>query len=86
MWRPGMGAETSGISAAAALRPARYGLQPGCRADLVVIAASGVPEAIASHPERLLVAQRACRERGNGQWSRPLGMNVSGRRLGLAAG
>ncbi len=42
-------------SAAAALELPHYGLSPGCRADLVVIAASSVPEAIASHPERLLV-------------------------------
>ncbi len=42
-------------SAAEVLGIADYGLQPGCRADLVVIAANSVPEAVASHPERLLV-------------------------------
>lgn len=41
--------------AAAALGLTDYGLAPGCRADLVVIAAGGVPEAIAAHPRRLLV-------------------------------
>ncbi|AKU98348.1 Cytosine deaminase [Labilithrix luteola] len=42
-------------SAAAALGLTDYGLKPGCRADLVAIAASSVPEAIAAHPQRLLV-------------------------------
>lgn len=42
-------------SAAAALGLADYGLKPGCRADLVVVAARSVPEAVASHPERMLV-------------------------------
>lgn len=41
--------------AAAALGLTGYGLAPGDRADLVVIAADGVPEAVAAHPERLLV-------------------------------
>ncbi|WP_405911746.1 amidohydrolase family protein [Streptomyces sp. NBC_00963] len=41
--------------AAAALGLAGYGLAPGCRADLVVVAAGGVPEAVAAHPRRLLV-------------------------------
>ncbi|MGW1836024.1 amidohydrolase family protein [Streptomyces sp. NPDC002067] len=41
--------------AAAALGLTGYGLAPGDRADLVVIAAGGVPEAVAAHPERLLV-------------------------------
>ncbi|MFD0065332.1 amidohydrolase family protein [Streptomyces sp. NPDC056637] len=41
--------------AAAALGLTDYGLAPGCRADLVVIAAGGVPEAVAAHPRRLLV-------------------------------
>jgi len=42
-------------SAAEVLGITDYGLHPGCRADLVVVAASSVPEAVASHPERLLV-------------------------------
>ncbi|MFD4710699.1 amidohydrolase family protein [Streptomyces sp. NPDC058430] len=41
--------------AAAALGLTDYGLAPGCRADLVVIAAGGVAEAVAAHPRRLLV-------------------------------
>ncbi|SCF57680.1 amidohydrolase family protein [Streptomyces sp. Ncost-T10-10d] len=41
--------------AAAALGLSDYGLAPGNRADLVVIAAGGVPEAVAAHPQRLLV-------------------------------
>ncbi|MEU6658778.1 amidohydrolase family protein [Streptomyces sp. NPDC046821] len=41
--------------AAAALGLTDYGLTPGCRADLVVIAASSVQEAVAAHPRRLLV-------------------------------
>ncbi|WP_251076450.1 amidohydrolase [Streptomyces benahoarensis] len=41
--------------AAAALGLTGYELAPGDRADLVVIAADGVPEAVAAHPERLLV-------------------------------
>ncbi|OBB31365.1 hypothetical protein A5792_16195 [Mycolicibacterium peregrinum] len=41
-------------------RPARsgladYGVQPGSRADLVVIAAANPAEAVAGHPERVLV-------------------------------
>ncbi|WP_434348031.1 amidohydrolase family protein [Myxococcus virescens] len=42
-------------SAAEVLGITDYGLHPGCRADLVVIAAGSVPEAVAAHPERLLV-------------------------------
>lgn len=42
-------------SAATVLGLTDYGLRPGCRADLVVIAAGGVPEAVAAHPERLWV-------------------------------
>jgi cytosine/creatinine deaminase len=42
-------------SAAAALGLADYGVQPGNRADLVVIAAANPAEAVAGHPERLLV-------------------------------
>ncbi|MEV0668930.1 amidohydrolase family protein [Mycobacterium sp. NPDC050441] len=42
-------------TAATALGLADYGLQPGNRADLVVIAASNPAEAAAGHPERLLV-------------------------------
>lgn len=42
-------------SAAAALGLADYGLEPGNRADLVVIAATNPAEAVAGHPERLLV-------------------------------
>lgn len=42
-------------SAATALGLTDYGLQPGNRADLVVIAASNPAEAVAGHPERLLV-------------------------------
>ncbi len=42
-------------SAATALGLADYGLQPGNRADLVVIAAANPAEAVAGHPERLLV-------------------------------
>ncbi|MFF2503056.1 amidohydrolase family protein [Streptomyces sp. NPDC058067] len=41
--------------AAAALGLADYGIAPGCRADLVVVAAGSVPEAVAAHPRRLLV-------------------------------
>ncbi|MFF9479585.1 amidohydrolase family protein [Streptomyces sp. NPDC014733] len=41
--------------AAAALGLSGYGLAPGDRADLVAVAAGGVPEAVAAHPERLLV-------------------------------
>ncbi|MFE4337117.1 amidohydrolase family protein [Streptomyces sp. NPDC056831] len=41
--------------AAAALGLSDYGLAPGNRADLVVIAAGCVPEAVAAHPQRLLV-------------------------------
>ncbi|REE71465.1 cytosine deaminase [Rhodococcus wratislaviensis] len=41
--------------AAAALGLTDYGLAPGKRADLVAVAAGSVPEAVASHPERLLV-------------------------------
>ncbi|OBG40904.1 MULTISPECIES: amidohydrolase family protein [Mycolicibacter] len=39
-------------SAAAVLGLDGYGLQPGCRADLVVVEAAGVAEAVAAHPER----------------------------------
>lgn len=39
-------------SAAAALGLDDYGLSPGCRADLVVVDAGGVAEAVAAHPER----------------------------------
>ncbi|OCB11204.1 cytosine deaminase [Mycolicibacterium porcinum] len=42
-------------SAATALGLADYGLAPGDRADLVVIAAANPAEAVAGHPERLLV-------------------------------
>ncbi|WP_433567056.1 amidohydrolase family protein [Nocardia sp. CA-151230] len=42
-------------SAATALGLTDYGLHLGSRADLVVVAATGVPEAVASHPERLWV-------------------------------
>ncbi|MFF7439545.1 amidohydrolase [Streptomyces sp. NPDC008122] len=41
--------------AAAALGLADYGLDPGARADLVVVAAGSVAEAVAAHPRRLLV-------------------------------
>jgi cytosine deaminase len=41
--------------AAAALGLTDYGLAPGKRADVVAVAAGSVPEAVASHPERLLV-------------------------------
>ncbi|MFE6870973.1 amidohydrolase family protein [Kitasatospora sp. NPDC057692] len=41
--------------AAAALGLADYGLAPGASADLVAVAAGSVPEAVAAHPERLLV-------------------------------
>ncbi|MGW1104905.1 amidohydrolase family protein [Streptomyces sp. NPDC002540] len=41
--------------AAAALGLSGYGLAPGRRADLVAVAAGGVPEAVAAHPQRLLV-------------------------------
>ncbi|MEW2482205.1 amidohydrolase family protein [Mycobacterium sp. NPDC049093] len=42
-------------SAAGALGLADYGVQAGSRADLVVIAAANPAEAVAGHPERLLV-------------------------------
>lgn len=42
-------------SAATALGLADYGVHPGNRADLVVIAAANLAEAVAGHPERLLV-------------------------------
>ena len=42
-------------SAAAALGIDDYGLVPGARADLVVVDAHGVPEAVAAHPERRCV-------------------------------
>ncbi|MEV7778613.1 amidohydrolase family protein [Kitasatospora sp. NPDC088351] len=42
-------------NAAVALGLADYGLAVGARADLVAIAAGSVPEAVAAHPERLLV-------------------------------
>ncbi|MEV7190076.1 amidohydrolase family protein [Kitasatospora sp. NPDC093102] len=41
--------------AAAALGLSDYGLAPGAPADLVAVAAGSVPEAVAAHPERLLV-------------------------------
>ncbi|WTW99531.1 amidohydrolase family protein [Streptomycetaceae bacterium NBC_01309] len=41
--------------AAAALGLTGYGLTPGGRADLVVVDAASVPEAVAGHPARLLV-------------------------------
>ncbi|MFF0475979.1 amidohydrolase [Streptomyces sp. NPDC004284] len=41
--------------AAAALGLDDYGTAPGARADLVVVAAGSVPEAVAAHPRRLLV-------------------------------
>ena len=41
--------------AAAVLGLAGYGLAPGDRADLVVVAAGSVAEAVAAHPRRLLV-------------------------------
>ncbi|MER7813589.1 amidohydrolase [Streptomyces sp900116325] len=41
--------------AAAALGLADYGLREGARADLVAVAAGGVPEAVAAHPRRVLV-------------------------------
>lgn len=41
--------------AAAALGLTDYGLTPGSRADLVAIAASSVPEAVAAHPRRVAV-------------------------------
>lgn len=42
-------------SAATALGLTDYGLRPGSRADLVVVAAANSAEAVAGHPERLLV-------------------------------
>lgn len=42
-------------SAAAVLGLADYGLRVGARADLVVVAARSVPEAVAAHPPRRLV-------------------------------
>lgn len=42
-------------SAATALGLTDYGLRPGNRADLVVVAAANSAEAVAGHPERLLV-------------------------------
>lgn len=48
-------AESITYSAAAALGLPGYGLTAGSRADLVVIAAGSVPEAVACHPERLAV-------------------------------
>lgn len=41
--------------AATALGLTDYGLRPGGRADLVLVAAGGVGEAVAAHPDRLLV-------------------------------
>ncbi|KQX53550.1 MULTISPECIES: amidohydrolase [unclassified Streptomyces] len=41
--------------AAAALGLDGHGLAPGCRADLVAVAAGSVAEAVACHPRRLLV-------------------------------
>ncbi|MFZ3567023.1 amidohydrolase family protein [Streptomyces sp. BH097] len=41
--------------AAAALGLDGYGIAPGCRADLVAVAAGSVPEAVADHPRRVLV-------------------------------
>ncbi|MFZ3561071.1 MULTISPECIES: amidohydrolase family protein [unclassified Streptomyces] len=41
--------------AAAALGLDGYGIAPGCRADLVAVAADSVPEAVADHPRRVLV-------------------------------
>ncbi|MET8469318.1 amidohydrolase family protein [Streptomyces sp. NPDC006422] len=43
------------VEAAAALGLDDYGIAPGSRADLVAIAASSVPEAVADHPRRVLV-------------------------------
>jgi cytosine deaminase len=45
-------------SAASVLGLTDYGLRPGCRADLVLVAASGIPEAVAAHPQRLWVLHR----------------------------
>ncbi len=42
-------------AAAGALGLTGYGLSVGDRADLVAVAAAGVPEAVAAHPARLLV-------------------------------
>lgn len=42
-------------SAATVLGIDDYGLVPGCRADLVVVDAAGLPEAVAAHPPRLWV-------------------------------
>lgn len=47
--------ELIGCAAAAALGRPRHALEPGAPADLVVVAARGVPEAVAAHPERLAV-------------------------------
>ncbi|MFJ5922435.1 amidohydrolase [Kitasatospora sp. NPDC092948] len=44
--------------AARALGLAEYGIAVGGRADLVAVAAHSVPEAVAAHPERLLVLHR----------------------------
>ncbi|OBA91991.1 cytosine deaminase [Mycolicibacterium fortuitum] len=54
-------------SAARALGLADYGLQPGNRADLVVVAATNPAEAVAGHPERLLVVHHGRVVRGTGR-------------------
>lgn len=54
-------------SAARALGLAEYGLQPGNRADLVVVAATNPAEAVAGHPERLLVVHHGRVVRGTGR-------------------
>ncbi|WP_225447936.1 amidohydrolase family protein [Streptacidiphilus sp. P02-A3a] len=51
----GTALELATTEAAAALGLREYGLAVGDRADLVVVDAAGVPEAVACHPRRLLV-------------------------------
>ncbi len=53
-----LAADLATAHAARALGLADYGIAVGGRADLVAVAAHSVPEAVAAHPERLLVLHR----------------------------
>ncbi|MFD8598363.1 amidohydrolase family protein [Kitasatospora sp. NPDC059646] len=53
-----LAADLATAHAARALGLADYGIAVGGRADLVAVAARSVPEAVAAHPERLLVLHR----------------------------
>ncbi|MGX4738303.1 amidohydrolase family protein [Kitasatospora griseola] len=53
-----LAADLATAHAARALGLAEYGIAVGGRADLVAVAAHSVPEAVAAHPERLLVLHR----------------------------